>query len=118
MHGGGFKEYNETNPRWISSVLNACDAIITLSESWKKYYHTISYCKNIFIVENIEALPKRTQIKKETLQLHLLFLGLITEPKGIFDLLETLHSNFDRLHGKVVLHIGVLKRINIKNNIV
>ena len=42
IHGGGFKEYYATNPQWISSVLNKCDGIITLSESWKEFFQGVT----------------------------------------------------------------------------
>lgn len=106
IHGGGFKEYYVTKPRWIISVLDKCDAIITLSDSWKQFFQSITKCPNIFVVENIVVRPIQKTIGKDTDRLHLLFLGLIAEAKGIFDLLEALHDNANIFHDKVILHIG------------
>ena len=58
IHGGDFKKYYVTNPKWIASVLNRCDMIVTLSESWKNYFQTITNGPQIRIVENIVAPPQ------------------------------------------------------------
>lgn len=106
IHGGGFKEYYGTNPQWITSVLDKCDAIITLSASWKRYYQSITSCPRIYIVENIVATPVRKQVEKKDDKLHLLFLGLVDKQKGIFDLVEALHEHIEMFRDKLVLHIG------------
>ena len=106
IHGGGFKEYYATNPQWISSILNRCDAIITLSESWKEYYQSITNGVDIYVVENIVSPPKKGKLLWKDDMCHLLFLGLITKEKGIFDLLEVLYDHIDEFRGKLMLHIG------------
>lgn len=106
IHGGGFKEYYVTNPRFITSILNTCDVIITLSESWKKLFSEITTCNNIYILENIVPKPLFKRENKSIDCLHLLFLGLITESKGIFDLLDVIHDNMNELKGKIMLHVG------------
>ena len=60
----------------------------------------------IEVVNNIIAPPTFLQTKRNDEKLHLLFLGLITEQKGIFDLLEVLSEHKDEFEGKIVLHIG------------
>ncbi len=106
IHGGGFKEYYKTNPRWISSILNKCDAIITLTPSWKQYFQEISTCPLITIIPNIIEPPQTNYPKYNDGKFHLLFLGLITEAKGIFDLIEVLNDNVSEFRGKIILHIG------------
>lgn len=81
IHGGGFKEYYATNPQWIASILNRCDAIITLSESWKEFYQSVTEGVDIYIVENIVALPVEKVVKKQDNKFHLLFLGLVDKQK-------------------------------------
>lgn len=106
IHGGGFKEYYATNPEWITSVLDQCNCIITLSYSWKAYFSSITKCPMIEVVENIISPPEilpRTDKQGKT---HFLFLGLITQQKGIFDLLDVLAEHKDQLKDKIVLHIG------------
>lgn len=106
VHGGGFKEYYDTNPKWIKSVLDQCDCIITLSESWKEYFTKENNCNNVEIVKNVVPNPIINKIPKKDNRSHLLFLGLITEEKGIFDFIEMLGQNRNDLKDKVILHIG------------
>ena len=108
IHGGGFKDYYATNSAWITSILNRCDIIIALSNSWKQYFQSITNHPAIFVVENIVPFPVRITEEKNWKdgKCHLLFLGLIAKEKGIFDLIEVLHERANIFEDKVVLHIG------------
>lgn len=106
IHGGGFKEYYETNPQWITSNLNCADALITLSDMWKEYFEKVTCYPKIFVVENIVPEPVFKESLKHDDKFHFLFLGLITEEKGIFDLIDVLHEYNDDFKGNLVLHIG------------
>ena len=77
----------------MTSYINyGCDAIITLSESWKEFYQSVTKGVDIYIVENIVALPVEKVVKKQDNKFHLLFLGLVDKQKGIFDLLDVLRT--------------------------
>ena len=117
IHGGGFKEYYSTNPKWITSILDKCDSIITLSESWKQFYHSITSCTHIYIVENIIAPPALQTVIKDG-KFHLLFLGLIIEQKGIFDLLEAIVLYKNVFNDKIHLHIGGNGKVDMLMNFI
>ena len=106
IHGGAFKAYYETKPGWISSILNKADHIICLTESWKEFYSQITHDVHISVVENVISPPEISIKDDEKSKLHALFLGLITETKGVFDLLEVISNNSTLLRGKFMLHIG------------
>lgn len=106
IHGGGFKEYYAGSPQWITSILNQCDALITLSDSWKKFFKTISTVPKICVVENIVLKPTINKKSNHDNRFHLLFLGLVTEGKGVFDLLEVLYEHHKIFKDHLVLHIG------------
>ena len=106
IHGGGFKEFYQTAPQSISKVLNSCDCIITLSPKWQAYFKTISTCPMIEVVDNVITPPTILNTPKNDNKTHLLFLGLITEQKGIFDLLEVLAEYKKVFERKIVLHVG------------
>lgn len=108
IHGGAFKTYYETNPGWISSVLNKSDHIICLTESWKEFYTQVTGNVQISVVENVICPPKIRRVSEgeDKAKLHALFLGLVTEGKGIYDLLEVIIDNSTMLRDKFVLHIG------------
>lgn len=106
VHGGGFKDYYNTKPDFVTSILNQCDSIITLTQSWKDFFQKITTCRNIEIVNNIVSPPVFVDMEKDTTKKHLLFLGLITEQKGIYDLLDVIAKNKHIFENKMVLHIG------------
>ena len=105
IHGGGFKEFYSSEQEKISKILNSSDCIITLSESWQKFFLKISCCKNIEVVNNIVPEPVQISVVKDQ-KFHLLFLGTITNAKGIYDLIQIFSQNKDQFLDRIVLHIG------------
>lgn len=91
MHGGAFKNYYKTNSKWITSVLDSCDTIIVLSNSWKEYFSNIC-TTNVEIVHNIIPQPNLLKVQKDE-KFHFLFLGLLVQEKGIYDLLDVLSEH-------------------------
>lgn len=104
IHGGGFKEYYHTNPLWIKSVLEKCDALVALTESWKCFYESLG-CTNVKVVSNIIPEPLYRNIDADGL-IHLLFLGWIVKEKGIYDLLDVLAAHKKEWENKLRLHVG------------
>lgn len=105
IHGGGFKEYYAQNQNFVSSVLEKCDAIITLSTSWKEFFENIVGHKSVFIVPNIIEPPTLRTVSKDGL-FHLLYLGHISKAKGIFDLVEMIRLFQIEYRNRLVLDIG------------
>ncbi len=93
-HGGGFADYSrETGVENMRRMLSDYDALVCLSESWRKYFSTKLGCKDAVVIENIVERPgviaEKAAFKAgETLKL--LFLGKICREKGIFELVEAL----------------------------
>ena len=103
-HGGGFKEFRKKAPKKVDAILKMADCIVCLSNEWKDYFESIG-CKKVTIIKNVIVEPKQKNIKKDGL-VHFLFLGLICDNKGIFDVLKTLEEHKNYLQGKIVLHVG------------
>lgn len=103
-HGGGFKEFRQKSPLKIDTILKKVDSIICLSGEWKEYFESIGY-NNVSIIKNVILSPEIKAIKKDGL-VHFLFLGLICDNKGIFDVLKVLAHNKEVFKGKIVLHVG------------
>lgn len=104
VHGGGFKDFHKESHTFVEKNLHKVDGIIALSETWKDFFISIG-CKKVYVINNIIEPPKNLP-KKSDGKFHFLFLGLITEAKGIFDLLEVFESNQEAWKEKIVLHIG------------
>lgn len=105
IHGGSFREFYQTSSASISKTLDACDCIIALSESWKAFFCKVTETK-VCIVDNIIPQPQRVLGIKNDDRFHLLFLGLITEQKGIYDLVDVIKEIRHDLKDKFCLHIG------------
>lgn len=107
IHGGGFKEYYQTNPKWILKELQQADALAVLSESWKKFFSSINANDNIQVINNVIPEPRKFDMSIGfNMPIKLLFLGAVCDAKGIFDLLDVLNENKIRFNGKIELHIG------------
>ena len=103
-HGGGFKEFRENNRDKVDAILSKVDCVVCLSDEWKEYFESIG-CKNVTIIKNVIGEPKLMSIEKDGL-IHFLFLGLICDNKGIFDVMNVLSDHKDELIGKILLHVG------------
>lgn len=118
IHGGGFKEYFTTNPKRISKNLDLCDSIVTLSQSWQMWFQERKGKSKVEVIENIIPKPLMNRESKCDDFVHVLFLGLITKQKGIFDLLQVLANHKDDFEGKLRLHIGGNGEVEVMNDFV
>lgn len=103
-HGGGFKEFRQNSPAKIDAILKKADIVVCLSQEWKDYFENIG-CRNVVIIKNVIEEPKPESINRDGL-VHFLFLGLICDNKGIFDVLNALSVHKEKLTGKMILHVG------------
>ncbi len=105
IHGGGFKDYYERNRPFVEKALAQCDAIIALSDEWKRFYaHDLGH-DNVWVVNNLIPAPHPVEMADDG-KLHLLFLGLINEAKGVFDLIGLLAENKEKYAGRLVFHVA------------
>ena len=105
VHGGGFKEYYQSAPDRITTILDVCDVIVVLSESWRLFFQGIT-SSLVRVVNNVVVKPIPSIETHRTNKLNVLFLGLIAKEKGIFDLVQMIGKNVQIFRGKLVLHIG------------
>lgn len=109
QHAADFKQFFEVSndKQTIIGTLNLCDKLIVLSQSWKDYFASIGVTDaKISVLNNIVTPPSGMQKKQREDKLHLLFLGEISNRKGIYDLLKMLKENKHIFQDKVLLRIG------------
>lgn len=109
MHCADFESYYNPSKhkQRIVDTINACDLYLVLSDSWKQYFESIGVKSNIIKVLNNTITPPVTKrVKRSTDILNLLYLGVIGQRKGIYDILNALKDNKEMFDGKVVLRIG------------
>ncbi|AFY32691.1 glycosyltransferase family 4 protein [Calothrix sp. PCC 7507] len=93
-HGCEFHLFYDSLPayakRWVSAIFQRCAYVITLSESWNKYY--ISTCNlatyRVGILYNPVELPVEVPLRVGVEKIRFVFLGRIGERKGAFDLIR------------------------------
>jgi glycosyltransferase involved in cell wall biosynthesis len=109
IHGGGFHNfYNRSRLmkpviRW---TLEHADAVVCLSEMWKKYYSSTFRLKHLAIINNVIDKPAIHGDHIQNGSLRMLFLGHVTEKKGVFDLLQVLAHDREQFRHRVKVTIG------------
>lgn len=110
IHGGGFhsfyKNSNFITKRLIRHFFKRSDIIICISGFWKEYFENIKYIKKIIVLPNIIDHPVQNPGKENHSEIIFLFLGLVDEFKGIFDLIEVIAKNKNKYNKRIKLLIG------------
>ena len=108
IHGGGFKDIYNTHPVIIRKILEIADCLIVLSRSWEIFFESITKKPLIRVVPNPVVLPNNEDLdcRKQSPLLRLLFLGLLDQQKGIYDLLQVLADHKEEFEGRILLNIG------------
>jgi glycosyltransferase involved in cell wall biosynthesis len=91
LHGGRFARFYEEEcgalrRRAIRFFLERADCIIVLSDSWREWVSTVSRNPRVVCIPNPVLEPAEPTLPPS--RSTILFLGLISREKGIFDLLE------------------------------
>ena len=111
FHGASFMEmYPEKNEWWKSRIkylFKNVDLIICLSDSWADQIKLIIPSAKTLVIENAVRLPSdyREGGHQDGNQIRLLFLGLIGERKGVFDLLHVIKA-LNKKGYSIQLYIG------------
>ncbi len=104
IHGGKFNLFAEKHMKIVSNTISKCDCIIALSESWKEFFKKKFPHSRIEIIHNVIENPvKKRNIQKEYT---LLFMGLLGQNKGIYDLLDVIKEHKSEFLGNLRLLIG------------
>lgn len=105
-HGGNFPSFfQKMGLRKAATLINKCDAIIALTPKWKEYFESTFKHPLVIVVANyVQRFPNSPfNIDKDPLRL--LFLGVINQEKGLFDLLKVVADNKQKWEGRLLLTI-------------
>lgn len=110
MHGGGFCDFYKNSPLFIQKriryMIHSSDMIICLSKKWKQFFTETFFPKRIEILNNMVIPPLNTERIESKGKFRLLFLGLIGDNKGIFDLLKVIAENKEQFYGHIILKVA------------
>lgn len=91
LHGSETKQFYNSLPafgkRLVSQQLNNASVVLVLSESWRSFVLEVAPKANVVVLPNYVELPEPAEKPKNNTKINVLFLGLIGERKGIYDLL-------------------------------
>lgn len=103
VHGGGFETFYHTDPSGISAELKRADAVVALSEQWGRFFAGIGI--DAAVINNPVPEALRRTVADDG-RLHILFLGLLEQAKGVADIIEAARQASARWAGRVAIHIG------------
>ncbi|WP_169539979.1 glycosyltransferase family 4 protein [Niabella aurantiaca] len=111
-HGSELKDFYQRKAgmtrRMFKHFMNHVDCIICLSPQWKMFYERCFVPNKIVVLENIVEEPQRCAVAPSSpdAPVSFLFLGLIGDRKGIFDLIEVIRKHHSELKGAAKFYIG------------
>lgn len=92
LHGSEMKTFYNSLSRvgkcMVRWSLEHAEVVIVLSESWRSFVEQVAPKANIFIINNYVKLPEQLPPKVNSGKYDVLFLGVLGQRKGIYDLLE------------------------------
>lgn len=112
MHGSEFKVFYQNHGfigKWIiSKTLSCASKVLVLSDSWKNFYSTLVDTQKILVIPNFVKIPEKTSIDRilkfnHNSKHYMLFLGYVGTRKGIYDLIDAVALNLDKLENLKVL---------------
>lgn len=109
MHCADFESYYNpsSHKQRIVDTINACDLYLVLSDSWKTYFESIGVQSDIIkILNNTITPPIVKEVNRSLETFNLLYLGVIGQRKGIYDILKALKDNQEKFEKKVRLRVG------------
>lgn len=91
LHSGRTKVFYNSLPafakRLVSQQLTAATAVLVLSESWRLFVLEVAPKARVIVLPNYVEMPEYNKIPNSGDKVNVLFLGLVGENKGIYDLL-------------------------------
>ena len=124
IHGGGFLSFYEQNKiisLYIGFIFSISDLIICLSPDWKSRLSFITALTPYTVLSNPVQDIIHPREKRKITKLKLLYLGAITQNKGIFNLIDYFSTNPYFLNHQIHLSIagiGELSTLNDRINVI
>lgn len=87
-----YRKLSHSKQSLVRRTLENTDAVIVLSESWREFVSRVAPKAKVLVVNNYVSIPsQKAAVINPTAPsaFHALFLGILGDRKGIFDLLDT-----------------------------
>jgi glycosyltransferase involved in cell wall biosynthesis len=92
LHGSQFEAFYDSLPKFgkwlVMRQFTLANAVFVLSESWKTFILSAAPKANVVVLPNYVEMPNQPMVEtKKHTRLNILFLGVIGDRKGVYDLL-------------------------------
>ncbi|MDP4263356.1 MAG: glycosyltransferase family 4 protein [Bacteroidota bacterium] len=123
IHSGTYEEcYKERNSLYKSLcrfLVNNSEAVIILSDKWFGFLQTNFRVKKSLVLKNpVEKRVDGVLPRSSSAFTNFLFLGKIADHKGIFDLVQLISEEQEKLRGKCKLFVGGNDEVERLKNII
>ena len=95
IHGGGFKKFYNANKNSVRKSLMRCDVVVALTRQWRDFFTVEVGLPNVQVINNVVPPPSCVNTEHDN-YVHVLYLGLISQKKGVFDLIETVGKHIEQ----------------------
>ena len=108
MHGAEFETWYRAmtadKQQGVRKILDKADKILILGEYWMEFISSlVAHKERVCVLHNAVSVPEENGYDIQATEL--MFLGVVGQRKGIFDLLQAIKLADDRLLGEVRLKI-------------
>ncbi len=117
IHGAEFHLFYEKNKTDVTNILKKVDAVIALSDSWKKFFSQIGI-DNTYIVPNITPKTEPIIRYNSTETIKIAFIGTVCKRKGAYDIVEMVNEYKKSLKDIVKICLYGNGEIDSINNII
>ena len=94
LHGSDFEVFVAEQPAWLRRVviaqLQRMDRVLVLGERWRDYVLSIAPAARVQVMPNSVRMPDGEAAHAPRDTVELLFLGIVGQRKGVYDLLEAM----------------------------
>lgn len=106
VHGGYFSVFYKKNRYYVKYICHLADMLLGVSNYVKEMLEYLQLNNSVRLLYNVVPMPVLHRIEESQEKLRLLFIGSITEMKGIFDVLYSISLHKEDLQEKIELHIA------------
>lgn len=109
IHGAEFEKFHAANKRSVSFICRKADMLVTVSNYFVDFLKREQLNSNVRLLHNSISKPIPTPLKRDEKgsdTLELSYFGVITDRKGIFEVLEAIALCKQRLDTKLRFRIG------------
>ena len=106
IHGGDFEKFYHQAPKYVGKVCKQAGVVVAVSDYFKNIFSQLALNPYVETVYNAVDAPLYEKSSGKAAKLQVSFLGMISENKGIYDIIKCLGEHKDYFEHRIEFHIG------------